>query len=353
MSSPARWRGGLAYLLLGALLVAALVATRSSSTRVPGGAVAHLSRDPAGVMGTECRLRIAAGRGQEAAAEQALDRAEAALRRVEALMSVWLEDSEISRLNRAAAGDTIRLSAETIHLLSLSRRFALETRGVFDVTCGPLIEVWRLAGRRGLRPSPGEIEAARAASSWDGLALVEAGAVKTGATTRVDLGGIAKGYAIDLAVDAMRAAGLAGGLVEVGGDLRCFGRGPEAGRWRIEIRNPFADETWGALSLSDRAVCTSGDYARFATIEGVRYSHIVDPRTGQPAGALPSVTVAAADAATADVWATALSVLGAEGIDLIDPGSGIEALMILGTAESFSVVMTPGFEALLGERPAE
>lgn len=351
MSHPRRLSGRIVYIIVGIILFAAFFASRRQNDGPGTGAVQ--SRTPAGVMGTECRIRVIAGAGRETSAEQAMDRAESALRRVEALMSTWLDDSEISRLNRASAGDTVRLSAETMQTLGAARSFAARTDGAFDVTCRPLIELWRRAGKEGMRPSSAGLDAARAESNWESFILLEGGAVKSASSARVDLGGIAKGYGIDRAVDAIRSSGCSGGLVDVGGDLRCFGVGPEPPGWRVEIRSPFGDEVWGTLAVADRAVCTSGNYARFVEIEGVRYSHIVDPRTGIPADAVPSATVIAADATTADAWATALSVMGEEGIIRIDPAAGIEAMLVLGSAADYRIVMTPGFEPYLVRRPAD
>ncbi|NJN64881.1 MAG: FAD:protein FMN transferase [Acidobacteria bacterium] len=140
-------------------------------------------------------------------------------------------------------------------------------------------------------------------------------AIKSRGTARVDVGGNAKGYAIDLAVRAMQAAGARGGLVDVGGDLRFFGEAPDGVAWTIDIRHPDGRSVYRSLALTgDRAVCTSGNYARFAEIGGRRFSHIIDPRSGWPADATPSVTVIGPDTLTVDTWATALSVLGPEGL---------------------------------------
>ena len=290
-------------------------------------------------------------------AEPALDAAERELRAVEALMSTWIESTEISRLNRAKAGGRIALSAPSLEVLRAAQRLKAETGGAFDVTCRPLIELWRSAGRRDTLPSPEEIETARRASSWEGLVLEEGGARKLRDTVRVDLGGIAKGYAIDRALEAMVAAGVVGALVDVGGDLRCSGRSPMEGSahwqraflevhpkgwpWSIEIQSPFGSDPQGSLRIREGAVCTSGGYARFVEIDGQRYSHIVDPRTGRPADELTSVTVIAPDALTADAWATALSILGPEGFALLGD-SPIRALLVRGPPESLEVFATAG-----------
>ena len=345
---------------LGLLLIAGLVLLTAigvyKTTRPPPPYVA-VTRRPAGIMGTECLLVAVVPGAERSLAEPALDAAERELRAVEALMSTWIESTEISRLNRAKAGERITLSPPSLEVLRAAQRLNAETGGAFDVTCRPLIELWRRAGRRGTLPSSEAIESARRASNWEGLVLEAGGARKLRDPVRVDLGGIAKGYAIDRALEAMIASGVEGALVDVGGDLRCWGRSPMEGSahwqeaflevhprgwpWSIEIQSPFGSDPQGSLRLREGAVCTSGGYARFVEIEGQRYSHIVDPRTGQPADELTSVTVIAPDALTADAWATALSILGPEGFALIGDAA-IRALLVRGRPESLEVFTTDG-----------
>jgi thiamine biosynthesis lipoprotein len=296
-------------------------------------------------MGTTCLLAGVAENRE--VAERALHEAEAAVRRVEALMSSWLDDSEVSRLNAAPVGVEVALSSDTLEVLRAARRAALESEGAFDVTCGPLLEAWHAAGRCGILPSEAALQQARASCGWGHIELTDSGAVRRRAEARVDLGGIAKGYGIDAAVEALEEAGLLGGLVDVGGDLRCFGAGPDQERWQVEIRNPFGGDALAHVRARDAAVCTSGNYARFVQIGGRQYSHIVDPRSGRPADGVPSATVVADHAITADIWATVLSVLGEDGLGLLP--AGVEALVVLGSANDFRIVGTEGLRSLLEE----
>jgi len=331
--------GGGLVLALAALVGVGLWQTSGQRGRTSPAAVRH----PEGIMGTTCTLAAVAMRRQQA--EEGLNQAEAALRGVEARMSVWLEDSEVSRLNAAGAGDEVRLSPETLQVLRAARDGAAATAGAFDATCRPLIELWQRAAKRGRLPTATEIAEARAASSWGLFELTDDGATKRAAGARVDLGGIAKGYAIDRAVEALQRAGAAGGLVDVGGDLRCFGRPPDGEHWAVEVKDPSGAEPLGELHLRGGAVCTSGNYARFSVIEGRRYSHIVDPRSGRPANAVPSVTVVAGSAMRADIWATALSVLGPDGFARLP--QGVEALAVLGSGKGYRAVCTPGLRDLV------
>jgi len=301
-----------------------------------------------GLMGTTARVAAVVAPGRGATAEPLLHEAEQTLRRIEARMSTWLADSETGRLNAAPANRHVPLSPEVLGLLRTARRAAADTDGAFDVTCRPLIELWRTAGKTGRLPTDAELTAARAASNWDLFELDDAGAVKQSDTARLDLGGIAKGYAIDRALDVLRRDGrLEGGLVDVGGDLACFGRPPSGDRWPVDVQNPFGNGVLLRLRIPGGAVCTSGAYARYVEIEGKRYSHILDPRTARPADAARSVTVVAPTAVTADVWATALSVLGVEGFSRLP--EGVEALIVEGNKDSPRLRCTRGFGDLLEE----
>ncbi|MFW5844876.1 MAG: FAD:protein FMN transferase [Planctomycetota bacterium] len=149
-----------------------------------------------------------------------------------------------------------------------------------------------------------------------------------------------RGYAIDQAVAVLQAAGV-NGVVDLGGDVRASGLRSDGEPWRVQIRDPFRPEVLMEVAVSEHAVCTSGNYARFLEIDGHRFSHIIDPRSCWPADAVPSATVIAPTAMQADIGATALSVLGEEGLTLLP--EGCEALLVLGSADEARQVQTPGF----------
>ena len=305
------------------------------------------------VMGTsDVLLTAVLPRSEEASARRALRAAEAELRRVEARMSRRLESSEIAHLNAAGAGETVPLSPQTLDVLRTSRDVWRRSGGAFDVTIRPMILLWMRAKKDNQPPSDEQLAAARGASSWEQLQLTNAGAVKLAATASVDLGGIAKGCGIDAAVESLRNAGCAGGLVNVGGDIRCFGPRPDGGEWRVAVRDPFDPEgkaDFAVLKLSGLAVCTSGNYFRYSEIAGMRYSHILDPATGRPVDEAPSVTVVAPTATIADAWATALSVLGPRGLELLP--DDVEAMIVTGGAKDYRLHTSPGFDKLLLKAP--
>jgi thiamine biosynthesis lipoprotein len=332
------------WLLLAALLIAAVGVAWWSARRVEAGPVV-VRREPQGVMGTRCVL-VAVLSGEDARrGAEILQSAEDELRRLEAVFSTWIGASEISGFNRAPAGEEVLLSDASVEVLRRAQALYAATSGAFDITAGPLIEGWRRAAQGGRLPDREELDALRVSSSWEDLEITKRGAVKSRATVRIDIDGVAKGYAIDRALSALRRAGAIGGMVEVGGDLRVFGRSPAATSWPVGVLDPFADRLAGSIDVADRAVCTSGNYARFVEIGGRRYSHIIDPRSGMPAEDVASATVVAADAASADAWATALSVLGVAGLEVLP--QGVEALLLVGDAGEPRGVATPGFPTLV------
>ncbi|MCE5325609.1 MAG: FAD:protein FMN transferase [Planctomycetaceae bacterium] len=317
--------------------------------------ISRTTRDES-IMGTVTEITATGDFGDQEKLDLALGDAIGTLRKVEALMSVYLAQSQLSQFNNAPVGQAVELSPEIMGLLRTAQEMTKRTGGAFDPTCRPILTLWKQAAREKRLPTDEQIAAALKKVGWDKISLQEGAAVKLAPSDGVDLGGIAKGYAADMAAKAMQARGVRGGLVNVGGNMRCFGTPKGGGQWRIGIRNPFwrrgaspatddDGEMIGRLQLGGGAISTSGDYERFVEIAGKRYSHIVDPRTGRPVDTYPSVTVVAADGAVADAWSTALSVLGPQGLDLLR-GEGVEA-MIVTSANDDQVPMTVGFGRLL------
>ena len=299
------------------------------------------------VMGTLASIEAVGRPGQEAQLREAVGRAYAAIDAVETRMSHYRQDSVVGRINRQAAVEPVPVDEWTWQVLTESRRYWKLSGGAFDPTCGPLIEMWKRCGAENRLPTGKEVAATQALTGFDKADLLAGPppAIRfTRSGMRIDLGGIAKGYAIDLAVGELRGAGCLGGLVDIGGDIRAFGRPSDDLHWQIAVQNPFGQGTMLVLSVNDAAVCTSGNYRRFAEIQGHRYSHIIDPRTGWPAEVTPSVTIIGPETTGTDALATAVSVLGAkEGMDLVARQSGYEAMIVVGRAESFQRIESGGF----------
>jgi thiamine biosynthesis lipoprotein len=230
-------------------------------------------------MGVRTRLVVYAA--DESQAINACRAAFARVGEVEAAASDYRKDSELNRLCATAATRPVKLSDDLYALLSESRRLSELSDGAFDVTVGPYVQLWRKARREKKLPSPAEIEAASKRVGWRKLEIdpVNRTARLAVAGMKLDLGGIAKGYAGDCAIATLREQGIASALFEAGGDIVVSGSPPGTDGWTIELVDA-GPETPRELTLHDCAVSTSGDTEQFVEIDGKRYSHVVDPHTG-------------------------------------------------------------------------
>jgi thiamine biosynthesis lipoprotein len=289
------------------------------------------------VMGTFSRVVVVAR--SQSAADRCIEAAFDVQNRIESLLSDYRADSELSKVNRYAAQRPVPVSTMTFEVLQESVRFYRLSDGAFDVTVGPLVDLWRKAGKTNTPPSAEALAEARRRVGSDKLILNEENRTVRFAVEgmRVDLGGIGKGYAVDKAVEAMQKRGAVGGLVDLGGNIRCFGQPPQGQRtWRVGLQDPTVapDEFNGSkpllvLALKDGSVATSGDYRRFVRIQGQKESHIIDTQTGRGAAKLVSDTILAPDATTCDALSTAVNVLGPEkGLALIERLPNVEAILI-------------------------
>jgi len=242
--------------------------------------------------------------------EAAVAAAFAEMERIEGLMAPEGEASDVARLSAAVKGGEV--AAETAEVIALGLRVAEASDGAFDMGLGRLKALWAIEGEDPRVPSLEEVRRALSGTGRGDLRLVGRRVVKGVPELSVDLGGIAKGYAIDRAVETLRRAGIESAAINAGGDIRLLGAHGER-PWRIAIQHPRdSGRALATLAVADTSVVTSGDYERFFESEGVRYHHLFDPRTGYPAGACRSVTVVTPSAALADALATAAFVLGPE-----------------------------------------
>jgi thiamine biosynthesis lipoprotein len=302
------------------------------------------------VMGTFARVVAVAK--DSSVADSAVEAAFAQLRNVDELMSDYKSDSEISRVNRDAYKSPVKVSKSTFEVLQKAIYFSELSDGAFDVTVGPLVDLWRQAADVNSIPAEAELQQARSKVGCEKL-LLDANEMSVRFAVdgmRLDLGGIAKGYAIDKAIEAMLKGGALGGMVDIGGDIRCFGV-PTKGKthWLIGLQDPNKAQGWLAtgetslvLKLTDNAIATSGDYRRFVLIDGQRYSHILNIKTGRGSKGLSSVTIICKNAIDADALATAVSVMGAEkGLALIEELPDAEAILI-SPPPDFTLLKTTG-----------
>jgi thiamine biosynthesis lipoprotein len=276
---------------------------------------------------------------------------QAGLRRmmdVDRLMSTFRSDSEISQVNRLAAALPVTVGEETFGVLTEANRIGLISRGALDVSIHPLMQLWRRTTENGRLPSSQEIEATLGLVAHGGLSLDpdNRGVRLQHPGMGLDLGGIAKGYAVDAAAETLKRYGISSALVDAGGDLRVVGDNRDGGIWRIGLRHPLApSRLLLSVLVEDEAAATSGNYFRYFTVGGLRYGHLLHPRTGTPADSALSATVIAQNAMRADGLATAAMVHGVDAMAFIQGVSGVEGIVVNPLARhpgKVSVQITPG-----------
>lgn len=305
-------------------------------------------------MGTTYQVQIA-DEGLRAEKVDAMRmKVEEELKAVNAAMSTYMPDSEISRFNRSDAQEVFPVSNRFLEVLGAAFFLHADTGGVFEPTLGPLIDVWGFGveGPREEAPSSADIDAARARVGMDHLSLEEGNLRKTAEGVELNLSAIAKGYAVDRVLALLRGEGYENVYVEIGGEVACRGVNARGIPWVLGIQAPTAGSDEAAfrrLSLENRALATSGDYRNFVKNEKGTRHHILDPRTGRPTShSLASVSVMASDCMTADAVATALYVMGtSEGMLWLAERPQYQALFIDRTEEGFKLTSTSGFEQAL------
>lgn len=305
-------------------------------------------------MGTLAAVQCA----DHASAPKARDVAQFAFDALDTELSAWKSDSSLMSVNRAAgSGEPVPIPSSFDTVLRYALKVCEESDGAFNPLIGPVMRAWGFNGAapRPAPPGAAELQSATALADWRLIELssqTNVTAVRLPAAgMQLDLGAIAKGYAVDLAWERLTASGHTNLLIDLGGNLRVIGEAaPGRGGWRTGVRNPFDT---GALigkflMHSGEAVATSGNYERFVEIEGVRYAHIMDPRTGKPVTGMAGTTVLAPTAMLADALSTTVFILGPQkGAALLRNHPGCEALWIPDTPDALTIYATPGMAARL------
>ena len=253
------------------------------------------------------------------------------IKRLEQLLSTWRSDSELSQVNAEAGHQPVQVSRETVELVVRSIEMTQLTNGGFNIAVGPAMDAWSFTERQQI-PTGEELQRLKPLVDWTNIQINKQ--LRTiylpREGMRIDVGGIGKGYAADRAVEQMKQAGAQGGVVALSGDIKTFGVLPDRNGFPVGIRHPREEGALIAMiDLKDEAISTAGDYERFFERDGVRYHHILDPRTLLPARACRSVTVVAKEGTVADGLDTGLFVLGPEaGMELVERLPGVEAIII-------------------------
>lgn len=298
-------------------------------------------------MGTTARIVLYAP--DEASARRAANAGFARIRALDAVLSDYRDDSELNRLAAQAGTGAVAVSDDLYNVLEAAQSLAARSGGAFDITRGAVTRIWRQARRLDEAPDPARIDAALALGNYRDLQLDRA--TRTAALTRpglrLDVGGIAKGYAAEQALRAVADAGAPQALVALGGDIALGAAPPHAAGWRVDVARldvPGAPEA-DTLLLHDAAVSTAGDAEQWMQIDGVRHSHVLDTRTGQPLTLRSTTTVIAPRGLQADGLDTAASVLGpVDGLALVAGVHGAQMLMVRQSADGrVQRVASPGW----------
>jgi FAD:protein FMN transferase len=317
------------------LLAVTLLAASTGATR------ADWHTREAAIMGT--RIAVEVWHADAAAAASAIDAVIAEMHRVDELMSTFKPESQLSKVNRDAAAGPVKVDPELAGLIARALEFSEMSGGAFDITYASVGYLYDYRERR--HPTEAQIEAALPAINWRHVAVDrEASTVRfLRPGVRVDLGGIAKGHAVDSCIAILRQRGITHATVTAGGDSRILG--DRRGRpWIVGIRHPDDRERVIArIPLEDAAISTSGDYERYFDEDGVRYHHIIDPKTGKSPSGVRSVTVIAPTSTLAEGLTKSVFVLGPEkGLALIERQRDVDAVVV--TAEG-KVLYSKGLAA--------
>jgi len=311
------------------------------------------------LMDTTVTISVVSGSGDKA--EKAIDKAFGEIEKLDRLLNFFSDSSEVSEINRNAGLKAVVVSPETFAVLEKAVYASGKTNGAFDVTIGSVTTLWDFHKR--VKPEDKQIKERLPLINYKKIILNKKSSSvylkKKGML--IDLGGIAKGYAADKAVEELKREGIKSGLVSISGDIKAFGLKPDLKPWKVGIRNPraippspypspargesrklsglmgggkgegekgFSDEIMATIEMTDMAISTSGDYERYFIIEGKRYHHILNPKTGYPVDECRSVSIIAKYGAVTDPFSTGIFILGAErGIKLLEE-MGIDGIIV-------------------------
>jgi len=268
-------------------------------------------------------------------------------------MSTYIKDSEISIFNERDDSEWQKISSEFYKVINASEKFSELTNGAFDITVGPLVNIWGFGTSDQINWEPPDDEVIKRILNQVGYINIELKSYsirKINPATIIDLNAIAKGFGVDVVFDFLNNKGFKRLLVEIGGEVRCSGNNSSDKLWTVGIDQPIFDIIPGTnlqeiITLDDRALATSGDYRNYFNYEGKIYSHTIDPRTGYPIeGGIASASVIAPTCMIADALATALMVTGTNGISMIEQLDNVEALLVERLSEGeFKTVASTGW----------
>ncbi|MDT7829666.1 FAD:protein FMN transferase [Pricia sp. S334] len=261
-----------------------------------------------------------------------IDEATAEIRRIEALISSWVPDSETSMINRNAGIRPVKVSEEVFQLIDRAKQISELTDGAFDISIASIDKLWKFDGSMKNKPTKEELKKSIGKVGYRKIILNadDQTVFLSEKGMKISLGAIGKGYAADKAKELLVSKQVVGGIINAAGDLTTWGAKPDGDKWLIGIANPLSkDKIFSWLPVVESSVATSGNYEQYAIIDDVKYSHIIDPRTGIPANGVSSVSVFSKRAEDCDALATAVFIMGKEaGLSLIDQLPGTDVILV-------------------------
>lgn len=256
------------------------------------------------------------------------------VKRLENMMSFFIDTSEVSQLNKLSGKGKVHISPEVMYVLKMAYKFSKMTQGAFDITLAPVIDLWRRSGQLSRIPDKRELSKLLKLVGYKQIKIDDAngmaGLARQGGA--VDLGGIAKGYAADACIELYKSMNVKSAFVNFGGNVKTLGKKPDGNDWVIGIQHPHKQrgKKFGVVLVSNKSVVTSGAYERYFVVNGKRYHHILDCRTGWPSDSdLESVTVICENSTQADALSTAAFVMGLEkAMEIIDKFDETDAVLV-------------------------
>ncbi|MEQ8765057.1 MAG: FAD:protein FMN transferase [Planctomycetota bacterium] len=304
-------------------------------------------------MGTTWSVRLPKASVAEARLAELKAGIQDTLDRVDLDMSTYIEESSLSRFNRTPKGEWYLVSPEMADVVRKAMAISIQSEGAYDITVGPLVDLWGFGPERGPDRVPTDEEIAAALKKVGNRNIAvrrdPPALRKSVEGLEIDLSSIAKGHGVDRVAEWLDEQGLTAYLIEVGGEIRTRGERQEGTAWRVAIEKPTKGgrAVHRLLSMTDLALATSGDYRNFFELGGEAYSHTIDPKTGRPVKhALTSVSVVAQTCALADGWATAIEALGPEAGFEIAESESIAALLLIRNGDTIQERRTKAFDAL-------
>lgn len=261
-----------------------------------------------------------------------IDMAISEITRIEKLISSWDPNSQTSEINRNAGLKPVKVDAELFNLIKRGIGISKLTDGAFDISYASMDKIWKFDGSMTVMPSEDSIKASVAKVGYQNIILDKENQtvfLKL-AGMKIGFGAIGKGYAADKAKDLLKSKGVVAGIINASGDMNTWGKQPDGKEWKVAITNPMdKNKVFALLPITNGAVVTSGNYEKYVTFNDIRYTHIIDPRSGYPATGIISVTVFAPKAELADALATSVFVMGIEvGLNRIEQLPQVECIII-------------------------